>query len=89
MIVLEERIDELINLVHLMAKKDAENNGRNNELHSRGKNHTEPPRQQPKLEEHDNQRNSEIDSKLEDLEERIHLISGLGSFGNTDFANML
>uniref|UniRef100_A0A2N9HYS4 Reverse transcriptase domain-containing protein n=2 Tax=Fagus sylvatica TaxID=28930 RepID=A0A2N9HYS4_FAGSY len=88
MSALEERFDEPINLVHLMAKRDVENDARNNELHLGGKNHTKPPPQQPKLEDQENQRTSEVDSKLEDLEERIRLISGLGSFGNTDFASM-
>jgi hypothetical protein len=88
MSALEERFDEPINLVHLMAKRDVENDARNNELHLGGKNHTKPPPQQPKPEDHENQRTSEVDSKLEDLEERIRLISGLGSFGNTDFASM-
>ena len=88
MTVLEERFVELINLVHLMTKRDAENDARNNEPHPGGRNHTEPPPQQPKPEGQENQRTSEIDSKLEDLEEMICLISGLGSFGNTDFASM-
>ncbi|GMY24135.1 hypothetical protein FCV25MIE_19377, partial [Fagus crenata] len=43
MTILEERFDELINLVHLMVKKDAENDAQNNEIHLGGKNHTEPP----------------------------------------------
>ena len=48
MSALEERFDEPINLVHLMAKRDAENDAWNNELQPGGKNHTEPPTQQPK-----------------------------------------
>ena len=56
MTILVERFDELINLVHLMAKKDAENDAQNNKIHLGGKNHTEPPHQQPKPKDHETRR---------------------------------
>ena len=103
MIVLEQKFDELLNFVHLMVKRDLEmedqrkevNKNTNDEVPERHP-HTNtipplrpptPPRlpMPPKPEERD----SQIGSKIDSLEEKIRLMQGLNSFGNTDFSNML
>jgi hypothetical protein len=52
----------------------------------------DPPPQPPlKPEDSENQyakRVSQINRKIEDLEEKVHVIWGLSSFENIDFANM-
>ena len=95
-IVLECKFDDLLNFVHLMVKRDVENENRrkddnkdtNDEVLERHPhiNMDTPPRlptpPRPK------RKDSQLDSKIDDLEEKIQLMQGLNSFGNTDFSSM-
>ena len=90
MVALERKFDELLSFVQLIAKRnpDDENQRReedrdaNNEGEPEGHsntNATPPPPTPPKPVGKD----SQLDSKIDSLEEKIRLIQGLNSFGNT------
>ena len=65
-------------------KEDNRNtNDKEPEGHSNA-NTTPPPPTPPKPEGKD----SQLDNKIDSLEEKIRLIQGLNSFGNTDFSSM-
>lgn len=91
---LEEKFKDLLNFVHLMVKRDVDNEKRTEDINKdaseenpREHSHTNSgplPVQPLKPEERD----SQLDSKLEGLEEKIRLMQGLNSFGNTDFSRM-
>uniref|UniRef100_A0A2N9EIR9 Reverse transcriptase domain-containing protein n=1 Tax=Fagus sylvatica TaxID=28930 RepID=A0A2N9EIR9_FAGSY len=95
MVALERKFDELLSFVQLIAKRnpDDENQRKEddkdtNEGEPEGHSNTNvtPPRPPtpPKPEGKD----SQLDSKIDSLEEKIRLIQGLNSFGNTDFSSM-
>jgi hypothetical protein len=94
MVALERKFDELLSFVQLIAKRnpddenqrkedDKDTNEGEPEGHS-NTNATPPPPTPPKPEGKD----SQLDSKIDSLEEKIRLIQGLNSFGNTDFSSM-
>uniref|UniRef100_A0A2N9EM86 Reverse transcriptase n=1 Tax=Fagus sylvatica TaxID=28930 RepID=A0A2N9EM86_FAGSY len=94
MVALERKFDELLSFVQLIAKRnpddenqrkedDRDANNEEPEGHSNA-NTTPPPPTPPKPEGKD----SQLDSKIDSLEEKIRLIQGLNSFGNTDFSSM-
>lgn len=71
---------------------DTNNKTHGNNLEGRVFTNMDPPPQPPlKPEDSENQyakRVSQINRKIEDLKEKVHVIWGLSSFGNIDFANM-
>ena len=88
MVTLELKFDELLSFVQLIAKRnpdgenqrkedDRDTNSKEPEGHSNT--NTTPPRPStpPKPEGKD----SQLDSKIDNLEEKIRLIQGLNSFG--------
>jgi hypothetical protein len=94
MVALERKFDELLSFVQLIAKRntdgedqrkedDKDTNEGEPEGHS-NTNATPPPPTPPKPEGKD----SQLDSKIDCLEEKIRLMQGLNSFGNTDFSSM-
>uniref|UniRef100_A0A2N9GD11 RNase H type-1 domain-containing protein n=1 Tax=Fagus sylvatica TaxID=28930 RepID=A0A2N9GD11_FAGSY len=94
MVALERKFDELLSFVQLIAKRnpddenqrkedDRDANNEEPEGHSNA-NTTPPPPTPPKPEGKD----SQLDSKIDSLEEKIRLMQGLNSFGNTDFSSM-
>uniref|UniRef100_A0A2N9G8G8 Uncharacterized protein n=1 Tax=Fagus sylvatica TaxID=28930 RepID=A0A2N9G8G8_FAGSY len=94
MVALERKFDELLSFVQLIAKRnpddenqkkedDRDANNEEPEGHSNA-NTTPPPLTPPKPEG----KESQLDSKIDSLEEKIRLIQGLNSFGNTDFSSM-
>uniref|UniRef100_A0A2N9EGY2 RNase H type-1 domain-containing protein n=1 Tax=Fagus sylvatica TaxID=28930 RepID=A0A2N9EGY2_FAGSY len=94
MVAFERKFDELLSFVQLIAKRnpddenqrkedDRDTNNEEPEGHS-NTNTTPPPPTPPKPEGKD----SQLDSKIDSLEEKIRLIQGLNSFGNTDFSSM-
>jgi hypothetical protein len=95
MVALERKFDELLSFVQLIAKRNTEDENQRkeddkdtNEGEPEGHSNTNvtPPRPPtpPKPEGKD----SQLDSKIDSLEEKIRLIQGLNSFGNTDFSSM-
>uniref|UniRef100_A0A2N9HPB0 Integrase catalytic domain-containing protein n=1 Tax=Fagus sylvatica TaxID=28930 RepID=A0A2N9HPB0_FAGSY len=95
MVALERKFDELLSFVQLIAKRNTEDENQRkeddkdtNEREPEGHSNTNvtPPRPPtpPKPEGKD----SQLDSKIDSLEEKIRLIQGLNSFGNTDFSSM-
>ena len=95
MVALERKFNELLSFVQLMAKQNTDNENQrreegrdaNNEGEPEGHsntNATPPPPTPPKPVGKD----SQLDSKIDSLEEKIRLIQGLNSFGNTDFSSM-
>jgi hypothetical protein len=93
MVALERKFDELLSFVQLIAKRnpddenqrkedDKDTNDKEPEGHS-NTNTTPPPPTPPK-----EGKDSQLDSKIDSLEEKIRLIQGLNSFGNTDFSSM-
>uniref|UniRef100_A0A2N9IID4 Uncharacterized protein n=1 Tax=Fagus sylvatica TaxID=28930 RepID=A0A2N9IID4_FAGSY len=93
--LLERKFDELLSFVQLIAKRNTEDENQRkeddkdtNEGEPEGHSNTNvtPPRPPtpPKPEGKD----SQLDSKIDSLEEKIRLIQGLNSFGNTDFSSM-
>uniref|UniRef100_A0A2N9G1N4 RNase H type-1 domain-containing protein n=1 Tax=Fagus sylvatica TaxID=28930 RepID=A0A2N9G1N4_FAGSY len=94
MVALERKFDELLSFMQLIAKRNPDNenqrkeddrdaNNEEPEGHS-NTNTTPPPPTPPKPEGKD----SQLDSKIDSLEEKIRLMQGLNSFGNTDFSSM-
>jgi hypothetical protein len=95
MVALERKFDELLSFVQLIAKRNTEDENQRkeddkdiNEREPEGHSNTNvtPPRPPtpPKPEGKD----SQLDSKIDSLEEKIRLIQGLNSFGNTDYSSM-
>jgi hypothetical protein len=94
MVALERKFDKLLSFVQLIAKRnpddenqtkedDKDTNEGEPEGHS-NTNATPPPPTPPKPEGKD----SQLDSKIDSLEEKIRLMQGLNSFGNTNFSSM-
>jgi hypothetical protein len=95
MVALERKFDELLSFVQLIAKRNTDDENQRkeddkdtSEAEPEGHSNTNatPPRPltPPKPEGKD----SQLDSKIDSLEEKIRLIQGLNSFGNTDFSSM-
>jgi hypothetical protein len=95
MVALERKFDELLSFVQLIAKRnpDDENQRKEDdkdtsegEPEGHSNTNATPPRPltPPKPEGKD----SQLDSKIDRLEEKIRLIQGLNSFRNTDFSSM-
>ena len=100
MVALERKFDELLSFVQLIVRRnpDGENqrkeankytNDEEPEGHSDA-NTTPPPPTPPRLlmPLKPKGKDSQIDSKIDSLEEKIRLMQGLNSFGNTDFSSM-
>ena len=98
-IMLGEKLNELLNLVHLMLKYGVENEVQTADTGvPRGEpegqqltNTDLPPKPPPKLEDNEDQfakKVSKVDSKIEDLKQKDKLTLGLNSFGRTNFSNM-
>jgi hypothetical protein len=98
MVALERKFDELLSFVQLIAKRNTDDENQRKEddkdtseaeLEGHSNTNATPPRpptppKPPKPEGKD----SQLDSKIDSLEEKIRLIQGLNSFGNTDFSSM-
>jgi hypothetical protein len=100
MVAFERKFDELLNFVQLMVRRNLddedqrkEDNKNTNDKELEGHPHANttppsptPPRPptSPKPEGKD----SQLGSKIDNLEEKIRLMQGLNSFGNTDFSSM-
>ena len=100
MVAFERKFNELLSFVQLIArwnlddedpKKEDNKNTNDEELEGHSHTNTTPPPPTPprpptppKLEGKD----SQIDSKIDSLEEKIKLMQGLNFFGNTDFSSM-
>jgi hypothetical protein len=93
MVALERKFDEPLSFVQLIAKRnpddenqrkedDKDTNDEEPEGHSNA-NTTPPPPTPPK-----EGKDSQLDSKIDSLEEKIRLIQGLNSFRNTNFSSM-
>uniref|UniRef100_A0A2N9E400 Uncharacterized protein n=1 Tax=Fagus sylvatica TaxID=28930 RepID=A0A2N9E400_FAGSY len=98
-IMLGEKLNELLNLVHLMLKYGAENEVQTADTGvPRGEpegqpltNTDLPPKPPPKFEDNEDQfakKVSKVDSKSEDLKQKDKLTLGLNSFSRTNFSNM-
>jgi hypothetical protein len=94
MVALERKFDELLSFVQLIAKRNTDDENQrkeddkdtSEEPEGHSNTNATPPRPPtpPKPEGKD----SQLDSKIDSLEEKIRLIQGLNSFGNTDFSSM-
>uniref|UniRef100_A0A2N9FIS6 Reverse transcriptase/retrotransposon-derived protein RNase H-like domain-containing protein n=1 Tax=Fagus sylvatica TaxID=28930 RepID=A0A2N9FIS6_FAGSY len=78
--------EQEIRMVALERKKEDDKDTSEGELEGHSNTNATPPRPPtpPKPEGKD----SQLDSKIDSLEEKIRLIQGLNSFGNTDFSSM-
>jgi hypothetical protein len=100
MVALERKFDELLSFVQLIARRNLddedpkkEDNKNTNDEEPEGHSHTNttpppptPPR--PPTPQKPEGKDSQINSKIDSLEEKIRLMQGLNSFGNTDFSSM-
>jgi|UniRef100_A0A2N9F6N8 hypothetical protein len=96
MAALEHKFDDLLALVHMMVKRDAETGNQkrkddkntNGEV-SEGRPHINmDPLPRPPTPPKPEGKDSQIDGKIDSLEEKIRPMQGLNSFGNTDFSSM-
>ena len=97
MVALEQKFDELLNFVQLMVRRNLDNEDQRKEDNKNtddevpeGHPHSNtapppptPPR--PPTPAKPEGKDSQIESKIDSLEEKIRLMQGLNSFGNTDF----
>uniref|UniRef100_A0A2N9HMG0 Uncharacterized protein n=1 Tax=Fagus sylvatica TaxID=28930 RepID=A0A2N9HMG0_FAGSY len=96
MVALERKFDELLSFVQLIAKRNTEDENQRKGRRQRyqvKQNRKGIPTPTPLHQgrrRHQSQRgkDSQLDSKIDSLEEKIRLIQGLNSFGNTDFSSM-
>jgi hypothetical protein len=97
--LLSEKFDELLNLRALMVKRNSEmrkpEEKRQQKHQRRGagrtsshQHHSTDPPPRPPTPPKPEGRDSQLDSKIDGLEEKIRLMQGLNSFGNTDFSSM-
>ena len=95
-VALEQKFDDLLTFVCLMVKRDTESENRkkdgdrntnNEKLEGHPHTNTSPP-PRPPIPPKPEERDSQLDSKIDSLEEKIRLMQGLNSFGNTDFSSM-
>uniref|UniRef100_A0A2N9FT65 Uncharacterized protein n=1 Tax=Fagus sylvatica TaxID=28930 RepID=A0A2N9FT65_FAGSY len=96
MVALERKFDELLSFVQLIAKRNTEDENQRKEDDkdtNEGRTGRDIPTPTPLHQgrrRHQSQKgkDSQLDSKIDSLEEKIRLIQGLNSFGNTDFSSM-
>ena len=98
MVALERKFDELFSFVQLIARQNSddedpkkEDNKNTNDEELEGHSHTAPPPPtppRPSTPPKPKGKDSQIDSKIDSLAEKIRLMQGLNSFGNTDFSSM-
>ena len=98
MVALERKFDELFSFVQLIARRNSddedpkkEDNKNTNDKEPEGHSHTTPPPPtppRPPTPPKPEGKDSQLDSKIDSLEEKIRLMQGLNSFGNTDFSSM-
>jgi hypothetical protein len=94
MVALERKFDELLGFVQLIAKRntDDENQRKEDEKDTseepEGHSNTNATPPRPPTPPKPEGKDSQLDSKIDSLEEKIRLIQGLNSFGNTDFSSM-
>uniref|UniRef100_A0A2N9ES91 Retrotransposon gag domain-containing protein n=1 Tax=Fagus sylvatica TaxID=28930 RepID=A0A2N9ES91_FAGSY len=92
MVALERKFDELLSFVQLIAKRNTEDENQRkeddkdtSEAEPEGHSNTNATPPRPPTPPKPEGKDSQLDSKIDSLEEKIRLIQGLNSFGNTDF----
>jgi hypothetical protein len=98
MVALKHKFDEIFSFVQLIARRNSddedpkkEDNKNTNDEEPEGHSHTTPPPPtppRPPTPPKPEGKDSQLDSKIDSLEEKIRLMQGLNSFGNTDFSSM-
>uniref|UniRef100_A0A2N9FPS7 Integrase catalytic domain-containing protein n=1 Tax=Fagus sylvatica TaxID=28930 RepID=A0A2N9FPS7_FAGSY len=95
MVALERKFDELLSFVQLIAKRNTEDENQRkeddkdtSEAEPEGHSNTNATPPRPPTPPKPEGKDSQLDSKIDSLEEKIRLIQGLNSFGNTDFSSM-
>jgi hypothetical protein len=96
MATLEHKFNNLLAFVHMMVKRDAEmgnqkrKDGKSaNGKVSEGRPHINmDPLPRPPIPPKPEGKDSQVDGKIDSLEEKIRPVQGLNSFGNTDFFSM-
>uniref|UniRef100_A0A2N9EHV9 Uncharacterized protein n=1 Tax=Fagus sylvatica TaxID=28930 RepID=A0A2N9EHV9_FAGSY len=95
MVALERKFDELLSFVQLIAKRNTEDENQRKEddkdtgeAEPEGHSNTNATPPRPPTPPKPEGKDSQLDSKIDSLEEKIRLIQGLNSFGNTDFSSM-
>uniref|UniRef100_A0A2N9F3J1 RNase H type-1 domain-containing protein n=1 Tax=Fagus sylvatica TaxID=28930 RepID=A0A2N9F3J1_FAGSY len=94
MVALERKFDELLSFVQLIAKRNTDDENQrkeddkdtSEEPEGHSNTNATPPR--PPTPPKPKGKDSQLDSKIDSLEEKIRLIQGLNSFRNTDFSSM-
>uniref|UniRef100_A0A2N9GVW2 Integrase catalytic domain-containing protein n=1 Tax=Fagus sylvatica TaxID=28930 RepID=A0A2N9GVW2_FAGSY len=92
MVALERKFDELLSFVQLIAKRNTDDENQRkeddkdtSEAEPEGHSNTNATPPRPPTPPKPEGKDSQLDSKIDSLEEKIRLIQGLNSFGNTDF----
>uniref|UniRef100_A0A2N9FU38 Uncharacterized protein n=1 Tax=Fagus sylvatica TaxID=28930 RepID=A0A2N9FU38_FAGSY len=95
MVALERKFDELLSFVQLIAKRNTDDENQRkeddkdtSEGEPEGHSNTNATPPRPPTPPKPEGKDSQLDSKIDSLEEKIRLIQGLNSFGNTDFSSM-
>jgi hypothetical protein len=95
MVALERKFDELLSFVQLIAKRNTDDENQRkeddkdtSEAEPEGHSNTNATPPRPPTPPKPEGKDSQLDSKIDSLEEKIRLIQGLNSFGNTDFSSM-
>jgi hypothetical protein len=95
MVALERKFDELLSFVQLIAKRNTDDENQRkeddkdtSEGEPEGHSNTNATPPRPSTPPKPEVKDSQLDSKIDSLEEKIRLIQGLNSFGNTDFSSM-
>uniref|UniRef100_A0A2N9EWM1 Reverse transcriptase domain-containing protein n=1 Tax=Fagus sylvatica TaxID=28930 RepID=A0A2N9EWM1_FAGSY len=90
--LLNEKFDELLSFVQLIAKRNTDDENQRkeddkdtSEAEPEGHSNTNATPPRPPTPPKPEGKDSQLDSKIDSLEEKIRLIQGLNSFGNTDF----
>uniref|UniRef100_A0A2N9FC45 Uncharacterized protein n=1 Tax=Fagus sylvatica TaxID=28930 RepID=A0A2N9FC45_FAGSY len=93
--LLNEKFDELLSFVQLIAKRNTDDENQRkeddkdtSEAEPEGHSNTNATPPRPPTPPKPEGKDSQLDSKIDSLEEKIRLIQGLNSFGNTDFSSM-
>jgi hypothetical protein len=95
MVALERKFDELLSFVQLISKRNTDDENQRkeddkdtSEAEPEGHSNTNATPPRPPTPPKPEGKDSQLDSKIDSLEEKIRLIQGLNSFGNTDFSSM-
>jgi hypothetical protein len=95
MVALERKFDELLSFVQLIAKRNTDDENQRkeddkdtSEAEPEGHSNTNATPPRPPTPPKPEGKDSQLDSKIDSLEEKIRLIQGLNSFGNRDFSSM-